>query len=143
MKLKTFIWIAGLAVLASGIFVAFQKRQARPAQPDPAFYHTPDGVNATIQEQRQVLSDALRKQDLPFIHGQMYYVQGLADALSGKLEGEQKQRVDAVLQEIKRIAEEVDNFSGRGNAEATAAGLLKLFEAFDRLGAEFRRDRKQ
>ena len=95
-----------------------------------------------IQEQRVVLAEALLRKDLQVIHGQMYYVQGLADALSGKLEGERKQRVEPKLVELKRVAEEIDNFSGRGNAEATDAALKKLFESFDALNIEFKPERK-
>jgi len=141
MKPKTLLLVAVLALGVLGI-VTFYNRQTRPARPDPSFYHTPEGVNLTIQEQRTVLTDALRTNDLQFIHGQMYYVQGLADALSAKLEGEKKQRVDPKLIDLKRIAEEVDNFSGRNNFEATQAGLQKLFDAFAELDAEFKPAKK-
>lgn len=142
MKRKWLFGIVALAVAGIGVVLFSGRKGTAPARPDPAFYHTPEGVHATIQEQRTVLADALKNKDLPFIHGQMYYLEGLADALSAKLEGERKQRVDARLAELKAVAEEVDNFSGRGNLEATEAGLTKLFAALDALNAEFQPAKK-
>ena len=142
MKRKPLLLIFGVVALGLVAFFSLYRRPSVPARSDPAFYHTPEGVNATIQEQASVLIDALRRKDLQFIHGHMYYIQGLADALSPKLDGERKQRVDARLEEIKRIAEEIDNFSGRGNLEATEAGLQKLFQAFGALDSEFKREQQ-
>ena len=142
MKAKALLCLAGLVVVGAGTAFVFYTRNAAPPKPDPAFYHTPEGVNATIQAQRAVLSDALRDKDLQFIHGQMYYLQGLADALAPKLEGDAKQRIGARLDEIKLVAEEIDNFSGRGNFPATEASLRKLFEVFALLDAEFKPDKK-
>jgi hypothetical protein len=138
MKPKSILLVAALGALGVWGVVTFYKHRVTPARLDPTFYHTPEGVNFTIQEQRAVLTDALQNKNLPFIHGQMYYVQGLADSLSGKLQGEKKQRVDIKLGELKVIAEEIDNFAGRGNVEATAASLQKLFAAFAALDAEFK-----
>ena len=142
MKRKTAWTVVAFAVTVAASLTFWYNKGRQPARPDPAFYHTPEGVNAVIQEQRVVLAEALLRKDLQVIHGQMYYVQGLADALSGKLEGERKQRVDQKLVELKRVAEEIDNFSGRGNAEATDAGLKKLFESFDALNIEFKHEKK-
>jgi hypothetical protein len=142
MKRGIVLLAAVLAVVAAATIVFLVRKGKQQTRPDPAFYHTAEGVNAVIQEQRIVLTDALVKKDLPYIHGQMYYLQGLADALSGKLEGEKKQRVDPKLEEAKRIAEEIDNFSGRGQLEATASALKKLFDAFDALNAEFKPEKK-
>jgi hypothetical protein len=142
MKTKSLAITAGLVVVIVGAVILFYRKEHAPPRPDPSFYHTPEGVNHTIQEQRTVLADALQKKDLQFIHGQMYYLDGLADALSSTLEGEGKQRVDPKLAELKRIAEEIDNFSGRGNFEATQASLQKLFSAFAELDAEFKPAKK-
>jgi hypothetical protein len=136
MKGKTLLALGTCLVLAIVIGLVLTKDR-RPAARPLEFYHTPEGVNFTIQAQRPILDEALQKKDLNFIHGHMYYLTGLADALSGKLAGPRKARVEPKLQEFKRLAEELDNFSGRGNLEATKVSLAKLLGVFAELDAEF------
>jgi hypothetical protein len=127
----------GVVVLtAAAAAIAFRALRQEPPRRDPAYFHTPEGMVATIRDQQPLLEQALARGDLEYIHGQMYYLQGMADALSSKLEGEQKQRVDALLAELKRAAEELDNFTGRANHEATAASLPKLYDCFAALERE-------
>ena len=99
--------------------------------------HSPEAVNAAIQLQQTILSEAFRTNDLLFIHNQMYYIGTFADALSRKLEGEKKQRVDAILAEFKRITVEIDNSAGRRHKEATEASLQKFYAVLKKLDAEF------
>jgi hypothetical protein len=137
MRAKTILAVS-LCVLAAVGFTIYKKKTGAPPAIDPAFHHTPEGVNAKIQEQRTLLNEAVKRRDLEFVHNQMYYVQTLADALSSKLTGEKKQRVDETLRELKRTAEEIDNWAGRGNQAATEASFQKLSVAIGELDGHFR-----
>jgi hypothetical protein len=137
MKGKIILLVSFCALVAVG-FVIYKKKAGAAYAIDPAFHHTPEGVNAKIQEQRTLLDEAVKRKDLEFVHNQMYYVQTLADALSSKLAGEKKQRVDEILRELKRTAEEIDNWAGRGNQAATEAGFQKLSATVKELDGQFR-----
>ncbi len=100
--------------------------------------HSPEAVNAAIQEQQLLLSEAFRTNDLQFIHNQMYYVGTLGKALSQKLDGEKKQRVDAILEQFNQIVEAVDNSAGRKHRDATEANLQRFYAVLRELDAEFK-----
>ena len=111
------------------------KKQKPAVKMDP---HSPEAVNAAIQLQQSVLSEAFKTNGLLFIHNQMYYIGTFADALSRKLEGERKQRIDAILAEFRRITHEIDNSAGRQHKEATEAGLQRFYAVLKELDAEFK-----
>ena len=140
MKTMTLIAI-GLVMAMVGLVGAGCKKKP-PAQ-DVASHHTPEGIYRTIQGLRLQLTAALEKKELHYIHDSMYYFKDLCTALSAKLEGEQKQRVDAVLRELTGIAEEIDNSAGRGNQAATEANLQKLIDTLKELEIEFKEDPKK
>lgn len=118
------VWVLGVGC----------KKSEPAVKMDP---HSPEAVNAAIQQQQSILSEAFRTNDLLFIHNQMYYVGTFAEALSRKLEGEKKQRVDAILANFTRLTHEIDNSAGRKHKEATEAGLQRLFAVMKELDAEF------
>ncbi|MBM3835370.1 MAG: hypothetical protein FJ403_19260 [Verrucomicrobia bacterium] len=136
---KRAIVALGFCVIAAAIAFAIYKKRAATGPPvDPSFHHTAEGVNFKIQEQRTLLADAVKNRDLEFVHNQMYYVQTLGDALSAKLTGDKKQQIDVLIRELKRAAEEIDNWAGRGNQAAAEAGFQKLSRTIDELNAHFK-----
>ena len=110
---------------------------------DAAYYQSPEGTFYTIQQVRLQLTEALEKKNLRYIHDNIYYFKNLCAALSAKLQGEKKQRVDAVLAEINEISEEIDNSAGRGNQSATEANLQKLIDELKALETEFKLPKKK
>ena len=124
-----------LTVMAIICFVALGCKKSKPeAGVDP---HSPEAVNKVLQQQQLALSEAFKTNNLLFIHNQMYYIGTFADALSRKLQGEQKERVDAVLAELKQVTEEIDNSAGRQHKEATEASLQRFYAVLKKLDAEF------
>jgi hypothetical protein len=109
---------------------------------DLAYHQSPEGIHDKIQEQKTVLSEALKKHDLVFIHDQAYYVQGLVDALAAKLDGEQKERLAPVLKELSRLIDQVHDAAGSGKEPATEARLQELFDALKQLEPEFKSSTK-
>src|SRR5262245_48921528 len=83
--------------------------------------HSSEAVNLALQQQQGPLSEAFKTNNLLFIHNQMYYIGTFADALSRKVEGDRKARVDPILAELKGVLHEVDNSAGRQHREATEA----------------------
>ena len=100
--------------------------------------HSPEAVNVVIQQQQALLDEAFKTNNLLFIHNQMYYIGTFADALSRKLQGERKIRVDAILTRLKQILGEIDNSAGRQHKEATEASLQKFYAILKELDAEFK-----
>lgn len=122
------IWTLIFGLIAVGC------KKEEPTLIDP---HSPAGVNMALQDLKLPMAEAMKTNNLQFIHNQMDYILRAADNLPYQLEGEQKQRVDDVLTKLKQIAQETDTSSGRKQQEATAANLKKLFATFKELDAEF------
>ena len=131
----TMLRAVGVMVIACGLIGVGCSKQQAAVKMDP---HSPEAVNAAIQQQQAVLDEAFKTNGLLFIHNQMYYLGTFADALSRKLEGEKKQRVDVILAEFKRITEEIDNSAGRQHREATEASLQRFYAVLKELDAQFK-----
>ena len=134
MKTKV-LAVMCLGAVMLGLLTVGCKKPKPAVKIDP---HSPEAVNNVLQEQQALLSEAFKTNDLLFIHNQMYYIGTLADALSHKLEGEKKQRVDAMLVEFKQIVEEIDNSAGRKHKDATEANLQRFYAVLKELDAEFK-----
>ena len=134
MKART-LGAFGVLALTCGVIGIGCRKQEPAVKIDP---HSPEAVNAAIQQQQAVLSEAFKTNGLLFIHNQMYYIGTFADALSHKLEGEKKQRVDVILADFRRITHEIDNSAGRQHKEATEASLQRFYAVLKQLDAEFK-----
>ena len=139
MKMNMF---AAVSVMAIACFLAAAgcKKSKPTVKMDP---HSPEAVNVALQQQQQALNEAFKTNNLLFIHNQMYYIGTFADALSRKLEGEKKTRVDAILADLKRTTEEIDNSAGRQHKEATEASLQRFYAVLKELDAEFKPQSEQ
>jgi len=133
MKLKAFLAIYVVAFVF-GCFGGGCKKPKPAVKLDP---HSPEAVNVALQAEQLKLSDAFKTNDLLFIHNEMYYIGTLATALSRKVEGEKKQRVDAILADLKRITEDIDNSAGRRHKDATEVNLQEFYRTLKELNAEF------
>jgi len=111
------------------------KKPKPAAKLDP---HSPEAVNVVIQQQQVLLSEAFKTNDLLFVHNQMYYIGTLGKALSQKLDGEKKVRVDAILERFNLVVEEIDNSAGRKHRDATEANLQRFYAVLKELDAEFK-----
>jgi len=134
MKTKMLGALAVLAITCCLVGVGC-KKQKPAVKMDP---HSPEAVNLVLQEKRAALSEAFKTNNLLFIHNQMYSIGTFAQALSRKLEGDKKARVDAVLAKLKETTEEIDNSAGRQHKEATEASLQKFYAVLKELDAEFK-----
>ena len=132
---KKILGAVGVMAMICCVIGAGCKKQKPAVKMDP---HSPEAVNAAIQQQQAVLSEAFKTNGLLFIHNQMYYIGTFADALSRKLEGEKKQRVDAILANFKRVTQEIDNSAGRQHKEATEASLQRFYSVLKELDAQFK-----
>ena len=130
----TMLGVIGVLGMTCCLVGAGCKKPKPAIKMDP---HSPEAVNTALQQQQAVLSEAFKTNGLLYIHNQMYYIGTFADALSRKLEGEKKKRVDAILENFRQITHEVDNSSGRQHKEATEASLQRLYAVLKELDAEF------
>ena len=134
VKIKFFMTMV-LGAVIFGLVTVGCKKPKPTVKVDP---HSPEAVNNNLQAEQALLSEAFKTNDLLFIHNEMYYIGTLATALSHKLEGEKKQRVDAMLAELKQITEAIDNSAGRRHKDATGANLQNLYAVLKELDAEFK-----
>lgn len=132
-----------LGLLAALVVLAGTGCGKKAAQTYSQEGQTAEGAFKQIQVVRQVLDDAIQKKDLQLIHDNMYYLSDLLKAMSAKLEGDKKQRVDAVVVEMLKLAEQIDNAAGRGNFEATEATLKKMQDSLKGLESEFGASQKK
>ncbi|MBI3849900.1 MAG: hypothetical protein HY298_06365 [Verrucomicrobia bacterium] len=133
--MKTITSMTGLCVVMFGLLASACNKPQPAVKVDP---HSPEAVNNVLQQQPALLSTAFKTNDLLFIHNQMYYIGTFVDALSRKLEGDKKERVDPILVELKQIIEEIDNSAGRRHKDATEANLENFYAVLKRLDAEFK-----
>jgi len=140
--MKNYPVIATILLLAI-VGLANTACKKKPREPNLAHFQTPEGTVETIQQLRLQLTEAVEKKNLQYVHDSMYYFKGLCTALSSKLQGEKKQRVDSILAELTDIAEEIDNSAGRGNQAGTEANLKKLINELKVLEGEFKGAKKQ
>jgi gamma-glutamyl:cysteine ligase YbdK (ATP-grasp superfamily) len=138
MRIATLLSI-GLILLIAGGGGAGCKR--KPVKVEP-FQHTAGNTYHRIQELRLKLMEAMERNDLRYVHDMMNYFQAMLASLSTGLEGERKQRVDAVVRDLRIIAQQIDNSAGRGNQAATQANLQKLVESLKELEGEFQQTGK-
>ena len=134
MKTKV-LMAAGLCVVFGGLIFGGCKKPKPAVKIDP---HSPEAVNNVLQQQQSLLSEAFKTNDLLFIHNQMYYIGTFVDALSRKLEGEKKERVDTILVELKQVIEDTDNSAGRRHKAATGANLERFYAVLKKLDEEFK-----
>jgi len=112
----------------------------------PAVQIDPDSAAGTVQkimEQGVLLSDAVKRKDFATVDDQAYYLQGLTKALDSRLDAEQKQRLKAILDEVARVAEELDHSAGRRHQEATEASMQKLQAVLQEFEAQFKAEKKK
>jgi hypothetical protein len=106
----------------------------------------PDSAVATVQkimEQGVLLTDAVKRKDFATVDDQAYYLQGLTKALDSRLDAEQKQRLKAILDEVGRVAEELDHSAGRRHQEATEASMQKLQAVLKEFEAQFKAEKNR
>jgi hypothetical protein len=136
-KLLT-LFVASLALTALG--VAGCKKANPPVQIDP---DSAVGTVQKIMEQGVLLSDAVKRKDFATVDEQAFYLQGLAKALYSRLDAEQNQRLKAILDEVARVAEELDHSAGRRHQEATEASMQKLQAVLNEFEAQFKAEKKR
>lgn len=100
------------------------------------------GMHEEIQRQRDILAEALAKDEFQFIHDQAYYVVDLLNAFEGSLNEEQKQKYAPVLQQLHLLADVVHDIAGKKNRATLEVQLDKFFAEMDKLKAEFEADFK-
>lgn len=131
-----FMLALALSASAVGMMIGGCKRKSLD-DVDLVYHHSPEGVHEKLQEQKSILTEALGKHELRFIHDQAYYVQGLVDALAGKMEGEKKERLAPLFTEISHRIDKVHDAAGSGKEGATELRLQELYEALKQLEREF------
>src|SRR6058998_2156597 len=113
----------GIYFATAALVLAGCRKANRPVPIDP---DSADGTVQKIMEQGVLLSDAVKKKDFATVDDQAYFLQGLTKALYLRLDPEQKQRLKASLDEVARVAEELDHSAGRRHLEASEASMEKL-----------------
>jgi len=88
------------------------------------------------------LSDAVKRKDFASVDDQAFFLQGLTKALHSRLDAERQQTLKGILDEVARVAEELDHSAGRRHQEATEASMQKLQEVLKEFEAQFKAGKK-
>jgi hypothetical protein len=121
-------------MLAALLLIGCHREQAS-ARVDP---HSRVGVMKTLMEQADLLKNAADRGDYKYVHDFMYYFDGLAASLRDKLTEAQLQRVTGLLDELTGISRELDESSGRRQAEAVQAQMARLQETLGKVEDQLR-----
>ena len=130
----------GTSLVMTALVLTCCKKANRSVQIDP---DSAAGTVQKIMEQGVLLSDAVKRKDFATVDDQAYYLQGLTKALDSRLDAEQKQRLKAILDEVARVAEELDHSAGRRHQEATEASMQKLQAVLQEFEAQFKAEKKK
>jgi len=133
MRIKLTI-VASVALAVCGVTLAGCKKAEQKPPADP---YSSDVVVRKIAEQGALLNDAVKQKDFAAIDNQAYYLQGMVKALYSKLDAEQKQRSGSFLDEVIKVAEELDHAAGRRHEGATVASMEKLQGLLKELEKQF------
>jgi hypothetical protein len=123
----------------TSLLLAACRKANPPAKIDP------DSADATVQkimEQGGLLSDAVKRKDFASVDDQAFFLQGLTKALHSRLDAERQQTLKGILDEVARVAEELDHSAGRRHQEATEASMQKLQEVLKEFEAQFKAGKK-
>jgi hypothetical protein len=130
-----------LALLAFGItFVGCGKREAKQPKIDP---HSAEGLVVQIMALNGVLQEGVKAKDYSYVDDRAYYLQGVVQALEGKLDPGKKQQLSGLCVEIRRVAEELDHAAGRKHDVATTSSMAKLDGLLQDLNKQYHQGIKQ
>lgn len=130
--------VAGLLIVVGVVgFWIFRATRDKVPAVDPSYYQTVQGTYEQLQDSRATLTDALQRGDLEALHDYMYYLQGVVDAFFKRLEPSDQTRLQPILIRLKRGADELDHFAGRGERDAATTSVTKLLAILDELKAAF------
>lgn len=128
--------VAGLSVVLCSLLcsIGCKKAEQKPKL-DP---HSPEGVMLRLKEQSQLFNEAAGRKDFKYIHDYTYYFTGLAQALYGKLNDAQKERLRGSFDELLNLSNQLDHASGRRHAEATEASMQRIQLVLEEMDQQFR-----
>ena len=133
-----------VALCGFGLAVALGLAGCRKASPPVQI--NPDSAENTVKkimDQGVLLSDSVKRKDFAKVDEQAYFLHGLTQALYSRLDAEQKQNLKAGLDEVARVAEELDHSAGRRHEEATEASMQKLQAALKEFETQFKAGKRQ
>ena len=138
MFAKTLIAASLLLVVCAGGLVGCKGKKTA-ATVDP---HSPEGIMHAMQQQGQLLNDALARKDFAYIHDYAYYFNGLTQTLFNKLDDAQKAQLRGTLGQLSTLSSQLDRAAGGHHPEATEATLQRLTAELKELDKQFRGGKK-
>lgn len=89
---------------------------------------TAEGILAEIHKHHAALAETVKNNKLADVHKEAFAVRDLAKALPDKAPADKKQRIQGAVNNIAKLAEELDK-SGDANDKAKTEANLKKFDA--------------
>ena len=132
--------LVGLLVVCAGMLSFGCKKKG--SRLDRAFHHTADHAHAQVQDTKVWIAEALKKQELQYIHDNIYRFESQLNAFSDLLDEATRQRLDERIKELEIIAQAIDNSAGRKNQAGTEANVKQLIDALKRLETEYKQGAK-
>ena len=110
-------------------------KKARP--PAPAS-HSAEALLLRLNDQAQLLNEALARKDYQYIHDYGSYFTSLAQALFSRLNNQQKQRLSGALEDLIDLSGQLDRAAGGGHPAATDATVQHLQAVLKDIEKQFR-----
>jgi len=133
------LWIiAGSVVALIALTILIVVRVQKPPEVSAEFFQTAEGTHMQIQDLETVLTQALNYGNFEAIHDHMYYAEGLIQAFQSRIDPAQLEDLGDILNNLSRATQELDYFAGRGNMQATHAGVRKFVGLLHQLKSAYR-----
>lgn len=99
---------------------------------------TAEGILAEIHKHHGELADVVKNNKLADVHHHAFAVRDLAKALVDKAPADKKQRIQGAVNNIAKLAEELDKSGDAGDKAKTEANLKKFDAVIAQLEGQFK-----
>ena len=142
MKINRIITLSFCAALGLSLStfnsVAAEEKHEGAEKSEMKIPATADGILADIHKHHGELADVVKNNKLSDVHHHAFAVRDLAKALVDKAAVDKKQRVQGTVNNIAKLADELDKAGDAGDKAKTEAELKKFDAVIAQLEGQFK-----
>lgn len=140
MKLKNLILTGSLCAAFSlaGIQTVSAQEGHKSDQAEMKVPDTADGILAEIHMHHEKLTATVKAKELADVHEHAFAIRDLAKALDAKAPADKKARVQGTVNNISKLAEDLDTSGDAGDQAKTEANLKKFDAMLAQLQGQFK-----
>ena len=142
MKTNRIITLSFCVALSLALFtlngVAAEENHDSAHKSELTIPETADGIFAEINKHQSELAAVVKNNKLADVHHHAFAIRDLAKALVDKAAADKKQRVQGAVNNIAKLAEELDKAGDAGDKAKTEANSKKFDAVIAQLEAQFK-----